>query len=102
MPFTTTLLPHECKDKADIRCQIDQIDKEIISLFAQRSLYVAEIVNYKTDVESVVAKDRKEEVIRLRGEWAEQAGLDKTTFQQIFSCLINHNIQIELALFDKK
>lgn len=102
MPFSTSLLPHECKDKSDIRCQIDQIDKEIISLFALRFQYVTEIVKYKKDVESVVALDRKEEVIRLRGEWAEKVGLDKFTFQHIFEYLINHNIKQELEMLTKK
>ncbi len=102
MFYTPTQLPNECSNKEEIRYQIDSIDKEIISLFALRFQYVSEIVKYKHDAESVVANDRKQEVIELRGQWAEELGLDKATFQRIFECLINHNINKELEILEKR
>lgn len=97
-----TKKPSECIGKDDIRDQIDRIDREIIRLFAIRADYVHEIVNYKTDEESVVAIDRKELVIRQRSEWAEQAGLNKETFREIFARLLQQNISEELELLHKK
>jgi len=85
----------------EIRNQIDRIDREIIRLFAQRSDYVHEIVKYKSDEESVIAKDRKELVIRQRSEWAEAAGLDKKTFEDIYIRLLQQNISEELLLLQK-
>ncbi len=102
MLLQPSLLPVECKNKEEIRNQIDLIDKEILSLFALRFNYVSEIVKYKTDVESVVAQDRKKEVIHLRGKWAEELGLDKATFECIYECLINHNINKELEILEKR
>lgn len=102
MSLQPSLLPAECKNKEEIRNQIDTIDKEIIKLFALRFQYVSEIVKYKNDVESVVAQDRKNEVINQRGKWAEELGLDKTTFQCIYECLINHNINKELEILEKR
>ncbi len=95
-------MPEDCCNKEEIRQQIDTIDKEIITLFALRYKYVSEIVKFKNDVESVVAQDRKNEVISLRGKWAEELGLDKATFQRIFECLINHNINKELEILEKR
>ena len=86
----------------EIRNQIDRIDQEIIRLFAQRSDYVHEIVKYKSDEESVIAKERKELVIRQRSEWAEAAGLDKKTFEDIYVRLLQQNISEELLLLQKK
>lgn len=102
MSLQPSLLPAECKNKEEIRNQIDTIDKEIITLFALRFQYVSEIVKYKNDVESVVAQDRKNEVINQRGNWAEELGLDKATFQRIYECLINHNINKELEILEKR
>ncbi|MDR3651723.1 MAG: chorismate mutase [Paludibacter sp.] len=94
--------PSECTCKEEIRQQIDQIDKEIISLFALRFQYVSEIVKFKNDVESIVAQDRKDHVIKQRGEWAENHGLDKDTFEQIYRFLVDHNIGKELEILEKR
>jgi len=94
--------PSECISKDEIREQIDRIDQEIISLFAARFEYVSEIVKYKTDVESVVAQERKDHVIKIRGEWAEKHGLDKDTFEQIYRFLVDHNIGKELEILRSK
>ena len=94
--------PKECNCKEEIREQIDTIDKVIITLFAQRFMYVNEIVKYKNDPESVVAQDRKNEVIELRGKWAEELGLDKNTFEQIYRFLVDHNIGKELEILNNR
>jgi len=90
--------PAECSNKDEIRTHIDLIDKEIIKLFALRFGYVSEIVKFKKDAESVVAQDRKDEVIKLRGQWAEQHGLDKEAFENIYRFLVDHNIGKELEI----
>ena len=94
--------PSECISKDEIREQIDRIDQEIISLFAARFQYVSEIVKYKTDVESVMVQERKDHVIKIRGEWAEKHGLDKDTFEQIYRFLVDHNIGKELEMLGSK
>jgi len=78
------------------------IDKEIIALFAKRLEYVCEIVKFKNDVESVVAQDRKNHVIKERGEWAVNQGLDKDTFEQIYRFLLDHNIRKEMEMLEKR
>jgi len=101
-PLEPVKIPSECISKAEIREQIDRIDQEIISLFAARFQYVSEIVRFKTDVESVVAQERKDHVIKIRGEWAEKHGLDKDTFEQIYRFLVDHNIGKELEILRSK
>jgi chorismate mutase len=93
--------PTECSSKEDIRNHIDEIDKEIISLFALRFQYVSEIVKFKTDAESIVAQERKDKVIAERGKWAHEHGLDKDTFEQIYRFLVDHNIGKELEMLEK-
>jgi chorismate mutase len=98
----TLTKPADCNSKEEIRAQIDQVDRAIIELFALRDNYVQAIVQFKkADIESIIAKNRKEEVIRLRGEWAEQAGLNKNTFEHIFEFLIEHNIVEEMQIMEQ-
>ncbi len=102
MQTIQTKQPTDCVSKEEIRKQIDRIDREIISLFSLRFDYVREIVKYKTDRESVVAQSRKDEVIELRGKWAEEAGLDKSTFEEMYRLLIDNNIQKEMEILKEK
>ena len=94
--------PSECSSKEEIREHIDLIDKEIIALFGLRFKYVSEIVRFKKDIESVIAQDRKNQVIKNRGEWAEEHGLDKETFEQIYRFLVDHNIGKELEILERR
>jgi len=102
MTFQSLKPANHCSNKEEIRQQIDVIDKEILNLFAMRFEYVSEIVKFKDDVESVVAQDRRSEVIELRGKWAEELGLDSETFKCIFQCLVDSNIKKELEILDKR
>lgn len=86
----------------EIRKHIDELDREIIRLFSMRSEYVHEIVKFKTDEESVIAKERKELVIKQRGEWAEEMGLDRNTFSDLYARLLQQNISEELLLLQEK
>jgi isochorismate pyruvate lyase len=92
--------PSDCQNKDEIRSQIDLVDNEIIQLFATRFQYVEEIVKYKIDEESVIAIDRKMEVIKNRGELAEKLGLDRATYENIYKILIENNISKELKILE--
>lgn len=94
--------PIDCISKEEIRNHIDAVDAEIIRLFALRYSYVHEIVKFKNDEKSVIAQRRKDEVIKLRGEWAEKLGLDKKTFEEMYRLLIENNIQSELKILNNK
>lgn len=94
--------PEECTSPEQIRNEIDKIDEQIISLFSKRHLYVEEIVKYKNDENEIIASDRKEQVIRQRRDWAASQGLNAKTFEQIYTLLIENNIQHEMELLTKK
>lgn len=94
--------PVKCNSVDEIRTAIDQIDREIFLLFAERHKYVEEIVKFKTDEEGVVARERKIKVIQQRIEWAEELGLNPATFKEIYQLLIESNIKHELKLLKAK
>ncbi len=91
--------PCDCSSKEEIRNQIDIIDFELIKLFSLRYDFVKEIVKYKEkNVTDIVAEDRKVLVIKQRSEWAEEMGLDKKTFAEIFRILLESNIDKEMEI----
>jgi len=92
--------PCECRSAEEIRNEIDRIDRQIISLFAERHKYIEEIVKYKHDENSIVAQERKEKVISQRKTWAEERGLNPDTFKQIYTLLVESNIKHEMKILE--
>jgi isochorismate pyruvate lyase len=91
--------PEECKDIDEIRNSIDLLDAEIIRLLGERFKYVHEIVKYKSkDRDSIVAKERREQVIQTRRELAVESGLNPDIIEQIYKLLIDHFIDEELEM----
>jgi isochorismate pyruvate lyase len=95
--------PEECKNIREIREAIDNIDKEIIKLIGKRYVYIKEIVKFKSnDRESIVAKDRYNEVIENRRRLAVENGLSPDLIENIYKNLIDHFINIEIEIANKK
>ena len=90
--------PESCKNIEEIRDAIDGIDYQILKLFSQRYEFVKEIVKFKTDEASVIAKNRQTEVIEKRREWAVELGLNPDLFEDIFWTLMRYNVQKELEI----
>lgn len=91
--------PQDCKNLGEIREAIDVIDQEIVQLFAQRLEYVKEIVKFKSkDEEAIIARERREQVLKQRKAWAEEKGLDAEMMEGVFRLLIDKNIQIQFDI----
>jgi isochorismate pyruvate lyase len=91
--------PQSCNNIQEIRNAIDAIDLEILQLFALRHDYVKEIVKFKSsDEEGIIARERKELVLKQRKEWAEEKGLDGELMEKVFRMLIDRNIEIQLEI----
>ncbi len=94
--------PEECENIQEIREAIDNIDREIIRLIGKRFKYVKEIVKFKnTDKDSIVAKDRYDQVIENRRKLAAENGLNPDLIENIYKSLINHFINKELEIAQK-
>lgn len=91
--------PQDCDSISKIRDALDVIDGEILKLLGQRQDFVKEIVKFKSsDEEGIIARERKELVLKQRQEWAEEYGLDEELIEKIFRLLIDKNIQIQLEI----
>jgi isochorismate pyruvate lyase len=93
--------PKDCDSIQQIRDAIDVIDQGILELLAQRHEYVKEIVKFKSgNEEGIIAKERKELVLKQRKEWAEEMGLDAELMEKVFILLIDKNIQIQFDIYN--
>lgn len=100
MPITTKK-PSECANITDVRNEIDNIDKAIISLLSQRFEYVKEVVKYKDKTnEGIEASDRKATVFRERRQWAEAANLNPDIIEDIYKRLVQYFIEEEKKLIN--
>ncbi len=94
--------PKDCISAEEIRNEIDYLDRQIMELFAIRHKYVEEIVRFKNDENGVIAQERKNQVILQRKKWAVELGLHGNTFAEMYTLLIETNINHELELLKKK
>jgi isochorismate pyruvate lyase len=92
--------PEACKNIQDLRNAIDEIDREIIQLYAQRDAYVREIVKFKSSDMGIIALERQAKVLQQRKAWAAEMGLDPELFEKLFGLLIEKNIQIQFDIYN--
>jgi len=93
--------PEECTSIDDARNGIDIIDRQIVTLLGERALYVNEVVKYKKpDKDSIIAIERKEEVLKIRREWAMENGLDPDVIETVYRTLIDYFIDREMKILN--
>lgn len=84
---------YECTSLSELRLEIDRIDKEIISLLGERFLYVKEVVKYRDPEQREVAdKERYNLVIKERGKWAREKGLNAEAIENVYRHLLDYYI----------
>lgn len=94
----------ECASMADIRAEIDRLDRNLMALFAERWTYIdraGEIkkgLGLKADI-----PERVDEVRENARKNAAAAGLDPEFYADIWAQLIQHSIEHEqIALGETK
>src|SRR5689334_22765950 len=93
--------PEECASLADVRTEIDRLDREIIALLGRRAHYVQAAAKFKTSEQHVAAPDRQAAMLNARRDWAGEAGLDADVIEDIYRRLIAYFIRRELEHWRK-
>lgn len=88
--------PEECCSLDEIRTEIDRLDRQIVTVIAERHRYVRAASRFKTDEYAVRAPDRLAAMLRARRGWAEEHGLDPNVIEELFGDLVTYFIQEEL------
>jgi isochorismate pyruvate lyase len=87
--------PADCASLDEIREGMDAIDRQIVSLMAERVSYVREAAKFKTSSTGVAAPERVAAVLKTRRDWAESAGLDGDLIETLYRQLVNYCISEE-------
>ena len=77
-----------CNSLADVRANIDALDRRIIPLLAERGRYVLEAARFKKDVAEVPAPARVEEVIAKVRRLAEENGAIPDVVEKTYRAMI--------------
>jgi len=88
-------LPADCHSKLEIREEIDRIDRDLVTLFAERFAFVQRMAEFKTDPDEALVPARVDEVLdRVAGE-ARRSGFDEQLARELWARLIEWNIDFE-------
>jgi isochorismate pyruvate lyase len=88
--------PKDCTTMADIRAGIDQLDEQLVRLFAERAAYIDRAGEIKAVVDLPARIDaRVEEVVRNVRRHAEVYGLPPDLVEKLWRRLIDWSIARE-------
>ena len=82
----------ECGSLAEVRTEIDRIDRAIVALIGQRAAYVHAAARFKSSEAEVAAPDRQAAMLQDRRRWAEEADLDPDVIEKLYRDLVAYFI----------
>ena len=86
----------------EVRSEIDQIDKELVSLLAKRQKYVENAALIKKDRNLIIDEPRIEEVISNIKKFSSSSGLSDAISEPLWRKLIELSIEHEFKEFESK
>ncbi|HEY1216552.1 MAG TPA: isochorismate lyase [Bryobacteraceae bacterium] len=93
--------PSECRSLADVRTEIDRLDREIIRALGERFDYVKTAAKFKTDKAEVPAPGRVAVMLEQRRAWAEESGLNPDMVERLYRDLVSYFIAEEQKHFQR-
>jgi isochorismate pyruvate lyase len=87
---------NQCENMADIRAEIDRLDRQVIALLGQRFAYVKAASQFKTSEATVKAPERFNAMLEQRRVWAKEEGLNADAIEKMYRDLVNHFIDEEM------
>ena len=88
--------PEDCTTMADIRAEIDRLDKELVALFAERTAYIDRAAAIKEEVGLPARiEDRVEQVVANVRRHAAAHGLPPDKLEKLWRKLIDWSIERE-------
>lgn len=85
----------------EVRLSIDEIDRQIITLLAQRQTWVIRAGALKADDEAVRAPGRVEQVIQKARGLAQEQGASPDVVEATYRSMISAFIDLEMAVHSR-
>ena len=89
MTMTAHRQPEDCETLAQVREQIDRLDRDIVALLAERGRYVLAAAPFKRSADEVRAPQRVEQVVAKVRQLAAEHGAMPEVVERIYRELIN-------------
>jgi len=86
----------DCKSIDQVRKNIDQIDRDIVTLLAKRGAYVEQAAHFKKTTDDVKAPQRVEQVIAKVVSLSMELGANPAVTEQVYRAMISAFIHQEL------
>lgn len=90
-----------CADMAEVRAEIDALDRAIVSLLADRLHYIDEAARIKKDRVTVRDEARIADVLTKVATEARRLGADPTVVAAAYRALVEASIAHEFEVFDR-
>ncbi len=97
-----TIPASRCQDMADVRAQIDRLDRALVTLLAERQTYIERAAQIKTSRAVVHDQARIEDVVAKVLVAAKAANLSPAIAEPVWRTLIDRCIAHEFEMFDRK
>ncbi len=87
---------------AEVRSEIDRLDRAIVGLLAERTEYVRQAGHIKSSRDLIHDETRVRDVLaKVRGH-ARDNGLDEDLIDALYSLLVERSIAYEFGVFDER
>ena len=90
----------DCTTMAEVRAGVDEIDRQLVTLLAERFAFMDAAARIKPDRSAVRDEWRKAQVIDNAAKAAAAAGLPDGLAETLWEALVEASIAYELAAFD--
>lgn len=86
-----------CQNIEEVRAHIDRIDRQMVTLLAERGAYVKQAAQFKKTTADVKAPQRVEQVISKVTALSIELGANPAVTEQVYRAMISGFINAELA-----
>ena len=87
----------DCNSIEEVRSNIDRIDRQIVTLLAERGGYVKQAARFKKTTDDVKAPQRVEQVIAKVTALSAELGANPLVTEQVYRAMVAAFIDAELA-----
>jgi len=91
----------QCQSLAEVRHQIDRLDRQIVALLAERTGFVEQAAGFKANKAQVVDAARIEDVVRKVRHLAIEENMDPLLVENIYRAMIDAFIVHEAHVWRK-
>ena len=95
------LPPSDCNTMTDVRQGVDEVDRALVALLAERQGYMDAAARIKQDRNVVRDVPRIEDVVAKVKAEAQRVGLSPAIAEPVWRLLIDRSIAYELSVWDQ-